>query len=111
MDTRTVQNTTAEKSTIPIDWKVIVRFALVAAAIPLLLFVAAGRVDWWQGWVYAILTILISIVSRYVVFLKNPDLIAERARFTQSEGIKSWDKWIVVFIAVAGPLIFMITAG
>ena len=87
------------------------RFTLVAVLLPLLLFVSAGRVDWWQGWAYAILAILISLISRYVLFLKNPQLIEERARFTQSEGTKDWDKKLVVWIAIIGPLAFMITAG
>lgn len=111
MNTHSTRNITPEKSPIAINWKMVIRFALVAAIIPLLLFVAAGCTDWWQAWVYAGLTIGVSLISRYILFLKNPALIAERARFTQSEGTKSWDKQIVIWIAVIGPLTFMITAG
>lgn len=94
-----------------INWKMVVRFAIAALLIPLVLFIAAGRVDWWQAWMYTILTVVVSLVSRYILFLKHPDLIAERARFTQAEGVKEWDKRIVILIAIVGPLAFMITAG
>lgn len=111
MNTYTSKNLTPPKADSGIDWKVVVRFVIVATVMPLLLFVTAGRFDWWQAWVYAILSIGVSFVSRYIIFLKNPELIAERAHFTESEGIKDWDKRIVVWIAIVGPLTFMIIAG
>jgi protein-S-isoprenylcysteine O-methyltransferase Ste14 len=111
MNTYTSRNLTPPKGETGFDWKVILRFALVALLLPLLLFVAAGRVDWWQGWVYVILMIVMSFLSRYILYLKNPDLIAERARFTESEGTKAWDKRLVIWIAIVGPLAFMVIAG
>jgi protein-S-isoprenylcysteine O-methyltransferase Ste14 len=111
MNTPVAHHIRPGETTPRVDWKVVARFAIVALLIPLVLFVAAGRVDWWQAWIYMILTVVISLVSRYVLFLKNPELIAERARFTQSEGIKDWDKRLVVLIAIVGPLGFMIIAG
>ncbi len=104
-------NTQMSQKTTIIDWKIIARFAVVALLMPFVLFAAAGHVDWWQGWVYIIITVVLSLVSRYIVYLKNPELIAERAHFTQSEGIKDWDKKLVVWIAIVGPLAFLITAG
>lgn len=94
-----------------INWRIVVRFVLVAMLVPLILFVAAGHVNWWQGWVYVTLTIGVSFVSRFIMLVKNPSLFAERARFTESEGVKDWDKRIVVWIATIGPVAFMITAG
>lgn len=111
MNTPMDHHTRPDESTPALDWKVIVRFAIVALLIPLVLFLSAGRIDWWQAWMYTVLTVVVSLVSRYILFLNNPELIAERARFTQSEGIKDWDKGIVVLIAIVGPLAFMITAG
>jgi protein-S-isoprenylcysteine O-methyltransferase Ste14 len=111
MNNSLTHNTRSGESKPTVDWRIIVRFAIIALLIPLVLFLSAGRVDWWQAWMYTILTIVVSLVSRYMLFLKNPELIAERARFTQSEGIKDWDKRIVVLIAIVGPLAFMITAG
>ncbi|MBL8162722.1 MAG: isoprenylcysteine carboxylmethyltransferase family protein [Anaerolineae bacterium] len=111
MNTPVAHNTSSGESTPAIDWKVVLRFAIIALLIPLVLFITAGRIDWWQAWMYTILTVVVSLVSRYILYLQNPDLIAERARFTQSEGMKDWDKGIVILIAIVGPLAFMITAG
>jgi protein-S-isoprenylcysteine O-methyltransferase Ste14 len=38
-------------------------------------------------------------------------LIAERARFTSAEGIKSWDKVLVLIIGIIGPLAVFLVAG
>jgi len=111
MNTQMTHNVAPGKSMTTINWKMIARFVLVLGLIPLVLFAAAGRIDWWQGWVYAILGIVPSLFSRYIMFLKNPELIAERAHFTESEGTKDWDKRIVIWIAIVLPLVFMMTAG
>lgn len=111
MNTNTSTNLTPTQTNANFDWKIVLRFVLVAILIPLVLFAAAGQLDWWQGWLYVILVVAVSLVSRSILFLKNPDLIAERARFTESKGIKEWDKRLVVLIAIVGPLVFTITAG
>ncbi len=111
MTAKITHQTAPGKPASAVSLKMIVRMVLVTVLMLLILFLAAGRADWWQAWVYACLTVVLSLVSRYIVYLKNPDLIAERARFTDSEGIKDWDKRLVVWIAIAGPLTFMIVAG
>ncbi len=111
MNTQMTQNVTPHHSATNVNGRMIAGFVLVAVLIPLVLFVAAGRIDWWQGWVYVILTLGVSFISRYILLRKHPDLITERAHFIESEGIKAWDKRIVVWIAVVLPLAFMITAG
>jgi len=94
-----------------INWRTVIRFAVIAVLFPLVPIAAAGRLDWWQAWLYGIVTIVVSLLSRYLLYLKNPDLIAERSRFTQAEDIKSWDKQIVVLIALVVPLLIWIVAG
>jgi protein-S-isoprenylcysteine O-methyltransferase Ste14 len=95
----------------PVNWKTVVRFVILGALVPLIPLLIAGRADWWQGWIYVLLTMLYAFVSRYILFRTNPTLIAERARFTESEGIKGWDKWIVLIVAIVGPLVAMTVAG
>jgi protein-S-isoprenylcysteine O-methyltransferase Ste14 len=53
------------------------------------LFVAAGRVDYWQGWAYAVVSVLMSVGTR-LVLRSDPDLARERSR--PGAGAKSWDK-------------------
>lgn len=56
----------------------------------LILFIAAGRIDYYQGWIYAGMSVLGLLMS----FVKgNAELMSERAK--PGENIKSWDKKIL----------------
>lgn len=72
-----------------------------------LLFLAAGRLDYWQGWVYMILNTIIILLMGFVL-TQNVDLIEERLR--PGQGIQGWDK---VYFALSTPmyLICLIVAG
>lgn len=78
---------------------------------PALLFVMAGRLDWVMGWIYTGMIIVFTIISRLAVVLKNPELIVERAQFTNAEVVKSWDKKLVPFVALVGPFAICVVAG
>lgn len=69
--------------------------ATMAAA----LFVAAGRLDWWQGW--AALAVMAGwIIATAVIILRtNPGLLAER--LGPRKGAKRWD---VVIMSLLGLL-------
>jgi protein-S-isoprenylcysteine O-methyltransferase Ste14 len=111
MSTQPLNNQAAAKPDTAIDWKVVARFVIIGLLIPMIPILVAGRLDWWQAWVYVVLSVLPALGSRLILLRRNPDLIAERARFTQAEGIKGWDRSIVVWIAIVGPLIGMVVAG
>jgi len=87
------------------------RIVLTFILLPLTLLLAAGRLDWWQAWLYITVSIVLSVISRIIMARKNPDLVAERASFIKAEGIKSWDRTIVPVIAIYGPLVLYIIAG
>ncbi len=54
-----------------------------------LLFLAAGRLDYWQGWVFFLLNL--AVVAWNWRFLRgNPGLVAERLR--PGRGAKWWDR-------------------
>lgn len=63
-----------------------------------LLFLVAGRWDYWQAWVYTI-TNTIVLVLMGTVLTKNPELVEER--LNPKEGVKGWDKF---YFAVTTPL-------
>ncbi len=111
MNTSIPENLKSLRAGPAMNWRTVLRFVIVGAVVPLLLFAAAGRFDWWQAWFYTIVAVGSGFGSRYLLFRKNPALIAERARFTNAENIKSWDKRIVTIIAVVGPLAVYIVAG
>jgi protein-S-isoprenylcysteine O-methyltransferase Ste14 len=83
---------------------------LAVLMLPLCLFPFAGHWEWWQGWVFIAVNVLMSAISRGLVAIKNPSLIKERASFTASEGIKTWDKKLVPLVVYL-PLLVMIVAA
>ena len=73
-----------------------------------LLFIPAGRLDWWAAWGFIIVYISTVFIAVAVLQKKDPGLIRER-RQTQ-ENIKSWDKVITtLFGMVLIPLILVIS--
>ncbi len=69
-----------------IGWKAVLRFAIYILLMPLALFLAAGTLNWATAWILFGFTIAFTVVSRVIVALRHPDLLAERARFTDAEG-------------------------
>lgn len=63
----------------------------------LILFVSAGRTDYWQGWVYAVIN-LIAVSLNSFALRNNNELAAERSEV--KSGTKSWDKIILGLSAV-----------
>jgi protein-S-isoprenylcysteine O-methyltransferase Ste14 len=64
----------------------------------LLIFISAGRIDYWQGWTYISICLLTTMTS--LLFMRiDKDLINERSK--PGEGVKKWDKPIlaVTFLA------------
>lgn len=64
-------------------------------------FLVAGRVDYWQGWVFNGLNILFIFLT-YLLLMDRKDLIKERLK--PGEGMKQWDK---IYYAVSTPLFFV----
>jgi protein-S-isoprenylcysteine O-methyltransferase Ste14 len=58
----------------------------------LILFISAGRINYWQGWLYASINIISVMLNSFV--LSNNDELAEE-RSTTKSGTKSWDKKIL----------------
>lgn len=74
----------------------ILRSILVHVAIPAFTFSLAGRIDYWEGWVYN-LSNLILLVLTYVALSDRKDLIRERLK--PGQGMKRWDK--IYYIAAS----------
>ena len=94
-----------------IGWKAILRFAIYLLMMPLVLFLAAGTLNWITAWILIGFTIAVTVVSRVIVALRHPDLLAERARFAEAEDAKRWDRILVTLLALYGPLVVWVVAG
>jgi protein-S-isoprenylcysteine O-methyltransferase Ste14 len=55
-----------------------------------ILFLAAGRLDWWLAWAYLGLYLGMILANALTLLRKDPELIAERGKL--GPGTKSWDK-------------------
>ncbi len=73
--------------------------------------IVSGDIRWIEAWALAALEVAVSVISRILAARKNPDILQERASFTDAEGIKSWDKKIVPFIAFYIPAVIYIIFG
>lgn len=58
----------------------------------LILFISAGHIDYWQGWIYVIIGLAMSTVS-YTVLRVDAELLNERSK--PGEGAKKWDKLLL----------------
>lgn len=72
-----------------------------------ILFISAGRIDYWQGLVYVAIG-LIMFVLNYTVFRIDHELLNERSK--PGEGTKSWDKTILG-LSFLTTIAMFITAG
>jgi protein-S-isoprenylcysteine O-methyltransferase Ste14 len=84
---------------------VILQVLLFVVVVPFLPLLISRQWDWWQAWVYAIVSILGFVISRALAARRHPDLLAERARFLRHEDAKSWDKTLAPLIGLGGAMI------
>ena len=57
-----------------------------------ILFISAGRMDYWQGWIYVAIGFVMVIVNNTVLQI-DPELSKERSK--PGENTKQWDKTIL----------------
>jgi protein-S-isoprenylcysteine O-methyltransferase Ste14 len=88
-------------------FKYLVKSLLGTLIFLVILFISAGRIDYWQGWLYATINIITVFLNSLT--LKNKDgLAAERSGV--KSGTKSWDKKIIGLSAIT-LIITYIVAG
>lgn len=99
------------KSSESIGLKAILRFVMYLLLMPMVLFLAAGTLHWTMAWIYVIISIIFAAVSRILVFRKSPEMLKERARSLTAEHVKSWDKAVLLFGGIIGPLLIFAVIG
>lgn len=87
--------------------QMVLRGALAPVAMVILLFGLAGRLDYWQGWVYILLSTIVVVLQGTLL---TPDKSLIEERLNPKEGVKSWDR---LYFALSTPLFFagVILAG
>ena len=82
--------------------KMIIKGFLSILLVMAIVFIPAGRLNYWQGWGFTGILILIVVIS-YILFAGKADLIKEREK--PGPGTKWWDK---VFYAFYIPAFFAV---
>ena len=65
------------------------RYIVGMAFVAGLLFLAAGRLDYWQGWIYNLMNLVFFALTARVL-RNSPELVAERLH--PGRGVKWWDR-------------------
>jgi len=94
-----------------IGWKAMVRLGGLMVVLGAILFISAGSMNWPMGWVYILVSVSITAFSRFVILRRHPDLAAERAGYQSLEGVKSWDRKLMPWVALYGPFIQVAVCG
>lgn len=72
-----------------------------------IIFISAGRIDYWQGLIYVIIGLLMGLLN-YTVLKVDSELLNERSK--PGEGTKKWDK-IILGLSFVITISMYITAG
>jgi protein-S-isoprenylcysteine O-methyltransferase Ste14 len=89
----------------------LVRFIFLGALMLAALFLSAGRLDWWAGWAYFVVSLGSMIVFRFYLISLDPGQVVERMEAPTQENVKAWDRPFVLLLGFLGPLSAWIVAG
>lgn len=90
--------------------KNILRLVVVLFVFPLIPMFVSGAWDWWEAWIYALLSIIGFVVSRVLAAQRHPDILVERARSMEMADTKPWDRILAPMLAL-GSLLILAVAG
>lgn len=94
-----------ENSKIQLNVRTIFQMLVFIVLVPFLPLLISLEWDWWQAWAYGLIGVLGFVVSRTLVNMRHPDLLAERANFMQHEDTKPWDEILARLVGLGGGLI------
>ncbi len=92
----------------PYQW---IRLFTTYLLIPLVLFVSAWDLGWWQAWVYSLLRVLAGIEGHMLAERRHPGLLAERVYFERASNVKLWDKVLAPLMGISTSFLLVIVAG
>lgn len=87
--------------------KLLIKGLITNVIFTTILFISAGRIDYYQGWIFLTANILATFMN-VLSIRKNDDLLNERSK--PGEGVQSWDKLILGLSALVY-LIMLVIAG
>ena len=97
----------SSKKTAP-SLRVVAQVLIFIVLVPFLPLLISGRWDWWEAWVYAIVSILGFVISRALAARRHPDLLAERARSMEQANTQAWDRRLAPLLGLGGALVLFV---
>lgn len=95
--------------------RAIIRWCLKSAvgvlAYGVIVFAAAGRIDWVWGWVFFAAVTLVMAAHPVILVPRNPALLAEREKGLRDKRVVAWDKWVAGLGAGVFPVLSWVVAG
>ena len=113
MNINTPNRQSDEKSDITgqVSWGRLLIGIIIMLVLPaVILFGSSGRLHWGMAWVYIGMITAFTVGSRIIMLRKNPDLIAERAQFSDKGDIEPWDK-VLMPLGIIVATVMLIVAG
>jgi len=107
MSAKTVSEEAAQTVS-PRQWLGLVLLHLI---FPMILFICAWDIGWWQAWIYSLLFFSAGIGGRIWAEQRHPGLIAERQNIKNIQNAKAWDKVLAPLMAVSLSFPMVIVAG
>ncbi|HBE02159.1 MAG: hypothetical protein A2096_09305 [Spirochaetes bacterium GWF1_41_5] len=93
-----------------ITFTAIIKMLIFVVLFPFLPIIISHKYFWIEAWTCGLISVLSFAISRIIIAKKNPDLIAERAKFMQHQDAKPWDKILAPLVGFGG-VIIPVTAG
>ncbi len=110
-ETRFAEDATSHAKAAPAKpWRVAAA-VIMAFLPPVILFVAAGRLDWSMAWAYVAVTYLSAIASRLLMRRIAADMVAERSRAFDFKNASGWDKLFLPLALILAPLLLNLVSG
>jgi protein-S-isoprenylcysteine O-methyltransferase Ste14 len=94
-----------------IGGRLFLRLVLLGLLGPVLLLASSGDLGWVEGWAYSGFALAFTVFGRLVLFSRSPGLAQERATGLCREGVRPWDRRIVLWIGLVLPILVMLAAG
>jgi len=85
--------------------RVAIQVLVFIVFIPMMPLIISWQWDWWEAWFYALVSSLGFIISRYLAWRRNPDILAERGKFLQHDNPEPFDKILSPLLGLVGGLI------
>lgn len=85
-----------------------IKIGITGLVIAILLFLVAGRLDWFDGWVFVLLWMITKVTFAGYIGNQNPELAAERSE--RHRNTKHWDRILMPMYLLMGFTTFFVAA-